>query len=160
MLRNPFVVFVLAAGLVLAVPARADDVRAAIEAANAKMVADYAAGDTKSIAAAYTEDGVMLPPDATRIGGRAAIEDLWKSWIDAGLTNLTLKTTDLEHSGDYAFEIGDFTLQVPVEGGSPTTAAGNYLVVWKRGGDGAWRLKIDTWNDAPPPAVDQSASGG
>jgi ketosteroid isomerase-like protein len=68
---------------------------------------------------------------------------------------LTLTTTDLEQSGDYAYEIGDFTLQVPVEGGDPTTATGNYLVVWKRGEDGAWRLKIDTWNDAPPPAEAQ-----
>jgi len=84
MLRSPFVVFMLVAGLALAAPARADDVRAAIEAANAKMMADYAAADTKAIAAAYTEDGMMLPPDATRVAGRTAIEDLWKSWIAAG----------------------------------------------------------------------------
>jgi ketosteroid isomerase-like protein len=29
------------------------------------------------------------------------------------------------------------------------TATGNYLVVWKRGDDGNWRLHVDTWNDAP-----------
>jgi hypothetical protein len=69
------VVPALATVLLIAAPTRAEDVHAAIEAANAKMMADYAASDTKSIAAAYTEDGVMLPPDATRIDGRAAIED-------------------------------------------------------------------------------------
>ena len=26
---------------------------------------------------------------------------------------------------------------------------GNYVVVWKRGADGNWRLQVDTWNDAP-----------
>lgn len=159
MLRT-LAVSVLAATLVLAAPARAEDVRAAIEAANAKFMTDYAAGDVKALAAAYTEDAVMLPPDATRVAGHAAIEALWRSWIDAGLTNLTLKTTDLDHGGDYAYEIGDFTLQVPVEGGSPTTATGNYVVVWKRGGDGGWRLKVDTWNDTPPPAEANTASGG
>jgi hypothetical protein len=50
--------FLLAGLFVFASPARADDVKAAIDAANAKMEADYAAGDSKAIAAAYTEDGV------------------------------------------------------------------------------------------------------
>lgn len=146
--RN-FAVSLLAAVLLIAAPARADDVGAAIEAANAKMMADYAAGDTKALAAAYTEDAVMLPPDATRVAGHAAIQALWKSWIDEGLTKLTLKSTDVASSGDLAYEVGDFTLQVPVEGGNSKTAAGNYVVIWKRGEDGVWRLKVDTWNDAP-----------
>ena len=83
-----------------------------------------------------------------------------QSWIDAGMTNLTLRSTDVVSSGDLAYEIGEFTLQVPVEGGNPTTATGNYVVVWKRDGDGVWRLKVDTWNDTPPPTEDKSTSGG
>lgn len=142
--------FVLMAGLLaFASAALAGDVEDAIEAANAKMVADYAAGDAKAIAEAYTEDGVMLPPDATVVSGRAAIEKLWKSWIDDGLKNLTLETTSIESAGDLAYEVGDFSLQVPGGDGKFTTAPGNYVVVWKRGGDGVWRLKVDTWNDAP-----------
>ena len=35
-----------------------------------------------------------------------------------------------------------------------TIAPGNYVVVWKKGADGAWRLKVDTWNDAPAPKAD------
>jgi len=94
---------------------------------------------------------MMLPPDATRVAGREAIAALWKSWIDDGLKNLTLKTTEVESQGDLAYEIGEFSLQVPGEDGSMTTAPGNYVVVWKRGADGAWWLKVDTWNDAPAP---------
>jgi len=157
MLRS-LAVSVLAAVLLIAAPARADDVGAAIDAANAKMMADYAAGDAKALALAYTEDAVMLPPDATRVAGHAAIETLWKSWIDEGLKNLTLKTTEVDSGGDLAYEVGEFTLQVPVEGGTPTTATGNYVVVWKRGDDGAWRLKVDTWNDAPSPTEAKSSS--
>jgi uncharacterized protein (TIGR02246 family) len=149
------VAFILVASLVaFASPASADDAEAAIEAANAKMVADYAAGDAKAIAAAYAEDGVMLPPDATRVAGREAIEKPWKSWIDDGLKNLTLKSTEVESQGDLAYEIGEFTLQVPGKDGSMTIAPGNYVVVWKKGADGAWRLKVDTWNDAPAPTTD------
>ena len=78
--------------------------------------------------------------------GHAAIEALWKSWIDAGIRNLTLKATDLEISGDLAYEVGDLALQMPAKDGSPSQAAGTYLFVWKRGGDGVWRIKVDTWN--------------
>jgi uncharacterized protein (TIGR02246 family) len=148
-------VLILLAGLLaFAAPARAEDVAAAIEAANAKMEKDYAAGDAKAIAQAYTEDGVMLPPDATVVKGRDAIEKLWKSWIDEGLKNLKLKSTDVEVSGDLAYEIGDFSLEVPAEDGNVAVAPGNYLVVWKKGADGVWRLKVDTWNDKPAPTTD------
>jgi uncharacterized protein (TIGR02246 family) len=140
--------------LALASPARAEDVGAAIDAANAKMEKDYAAGDTKAIAEAYAEDGVMLPPDATVVSGRAAIEKLWQSWIDDGLKNLKLKTTAVESAGDLAYEIGDFSLEVPGKDGGTALAPGNYVVVWKKGGDGAWRIKVDTWNDAPAPTTD------
>jgi uncharacterized protein (TIGR02246 family) len=144
-------IFVAAAFLV-ASSARGDDIRAAIDAANAKMVADYAAGDTNALAQAYTEDALMLPPDATRVVGHPAIEALWKSWIDAGMKDLTLKSTDVDSSGDLAYEVGEFTLQVPFKGNSSaeeadaSTTSGKYLVVWKRGADGVWRLKVHTWN--------------
>lgn len=148
------VAILLVVGMALvATSARGDDVRAAIDAANAKMVADYAAGDSKALAQAYTEDALMLPPDATRVVGYSAIEALWKSWIDAGIKNLTLKSTDVDSNGDLAYEVGEFTLQVPFKSqnssadeGNPSTASGNYLVVWKRGADGVWRLKVHTWN--------------
>ena len=158
-MRWSFAVSVLAAVLMIGVPARADDGRNAIEAANAKMVADYAAGDAKALALAYTDDAVMLPPDATRVVGHAAIEALWKGWIDAGIKNLTLKSTDLEISGDLAYEVGDIALQMPLKGGNPSPATGTYVFVWRRGGDGVWRVKVDTWN-GPVPAEAKPASGG
>lgn len=140
--------------LAFASPTRAGEVEDAIEAANVKMEKDYAAGDSKAIAEAYAEDGVMLPPDATVVKGRAAIEKLWKSWIDEGYKNLKLKTTQVESAGDLAYEVGDFSLEVTGEDGSTSLAPGNYLVVWKKGADGVWRMKVDTWNDAPAPTTD------
>ena len=39
--------------------------------------------------------------------------------------------------------------QAPTENNDMVTADGNYVVVWKRGAEGSWRLHVDTWNDAP-----------
>jgi ketosteroid isomerase-like protein len=60
--------------LLISLPARAEDLRSAIEARNARTVTDSAAGDAKALAAAYTDDAVMLALDATRVTGHAAIE--------------------------------------------------------------------------------------
>ena len=146
---NRVAIILISGVLLAATSARSDDVRAAIDAANAKMVADYAAGNTKAIAAAYTDDALMLPPDATRVTGHSAIEARWQNWIDAGMKNLTLKSTAVDSSGNLAYEVGEFTFQVQnpsTNAGNPWAASGNYLVVWQRGTDGVWRLKVHTWN--------------
>jgi ketosteroid isomerase-like protein len=157
-MRKSLAGFVLASVLLIGAPAWADDLHDALEAANAKMATDFAAGNAKALALAYTEDAVMLPPDATRVVGHAAIEALWKTWIDAGIKNLTLKSTAIESEGDLAYEVGDLTLQMPDKSGNLSAAAGTYLFVLKRGGDGVWRVKVDTWN-GPVPAEAKPASG-
>jgi uncharacterized protein (TIGR02246 family) len=144
-----FVMLFTVAGLA---PAGAEDVRQAIEASNNKLAAAFNAGDAAGVAERYTENALMLPPDATRVEGRAAIQDLWQGWIDAGLTNAKLSATDVGAQGDLAWEIGNFAIDVPGEDNAVVTATGNYVVVWQRGADGAWRLHVDTWNDAPPPS--------
>ena len=133
----------------VAMPAAAEDVSAAIDRVNAQFVEAFKAGDAAAIAAMYAETAKMLPPDATEVAGREAIQKLWQSWLDDGLKDLTLESTAVEASGDLAYEIGDFSLQVPAENDTMATATGNYLVVWKRAADGDWQLQVDTWNDAP-----------
>jgi uncharacterized protein (TIGR02246 family) len=133
----------------LTMPAAADDVRQAIEQVNSRFVEAYKAGDVATIASLYTATAKMLPPDATEVAGHDAISKLWQSWLDAGLKDLTLEAIEVESSGDLAYEIGQFSLQAPAENNTMVTATGNYVVVWKRGEDGNWKLHVDTWNDAP-----------
>lgn len=147
MLKSAFLVMVGIIGLT--VPAAADDVRQAIEQVNAQFVEAYKAGDAATIASLYSDTAKMLPPDATEIAGHDAIQNEWQSWIDGGLKDLTLEAVEVEASGDLAYEIGLFSIQAPAENNAMVTATGNYVVVWKRSGDGNWRLHVDTWNDTP-----------
>lgn len=146
-MRKLLLAVVCVTGLTTA--AAAEDVSQAIEQNNARFVEAFKAGDAATIASMYTETAKMLPPDATEIAGREAIQAEWQSWIDDGLKDLTLDAQEVEASGDLAYEIGVFSLQVPTENNAMATASGNYVVVWKRGGDGNWQLHVDTWNDAP-----------
>jgi len=67
------------------------------------------------------------------------------------LKDVVLETVEIEASGDLAYQIGLFSVKVPVENDQTITATGTFLEVWKREADGVWRLHRDTWNDTPPP---------
>jgi uncharacterized protein (TIGR02246 family) len=143
------ILFAIVGVIGFTMPVAAEDVRAAIDQANARFVEAFKAGDAAAIAGFYTENAKMLPPDASEVAGREAIQKFWQSWIDDGLKNLTLEASDVEADGDLAYEIGEFSIQAPAANDAMATATGNYLVVWKRGSGGDWQLHVDTWNDAP-----------
>ncbi len=132
-----------------ALPAWADSPADEIAAANAAFAKSFNAGDAAAVATHYTEDASVLPPGGNRADGKAAIEAFWKGAIDGGLKNLTLKGVEVGSRDDLAYEDGVFTLDAPGSNGAMTTIKGKYIVVWKRGSDGAWRLYRDIWNADP-----------
>jgi ketosteroid isomerase-like protein len=83
------------------------------------------------------------------VRGRDAIKQLWGAVIrDMGLKAVTLRTVDVERSGDTAYETGEASLRLEPRGGQASTAAIKYVVVWKRA-DGQWRIHRDIWNAMP-----------
>ncbi|OKO66835.1 hypothetical protein AC630_41245 [Bradyrhizobium sp. AS23.2] len=97
------------------------------------------------MAALYTEDAKVLPPDAPIVSGRKAIEEFWRTHANAlGLIDATLKTIDLEIAGDTAYEIGEADLKL-----SSGQAKVKYLLVWLRSRDGQWHAHRDIWNNMP-----------
>ena len=136
----------------MSLPAAAEDVRAVIENGGEAWMAAFNAGDAAGVAALYSETAMLLPPDATQIQGRQAVQDTFQAWIDDGLKDIVFETLEVEASGDLAYEVGLYSVKVPAENDQMTTATGNFLVVWKKEADGVWRLYRDTWNDTPPPS--------
>lgn len=121
-----------------------DQVRQVIDEANRKFGAAAAGKDYGGMAAFYTEDAKLLPPDAPIVSGRKSIEEFWRTAANAlGLMDVTLKTTDLEIAGDTAYEIGEADLKL-----GSGQAKVKYLVVWLRR-DGRWHLHRDIWNNMP-----------
>ncbi len=129
--------------------AGAQSAQSSIEAGNADFVGKFAAKDAAGVAAHYTEDAVAFPPNENRIAGRDNIQKMWQGWIDGGLTDLTLKAVEVEESGDLAYEEGLYSVKIPGTDGKTTEEVGKYIVVWKKGADGQWRLHRDIWNANP-----------
>ncbi len=130
-------------------PAQAGTVKEEIMAADAGWAADFNSGNAEAVAARYTEDAAVFPPDGPRTDGRAAIAAFWKGAMNAGLKNASLTTAEVEAREDLAYEVGTFTLDAADKSGAVTTLKGKYIVVWKKGSDGKWRLHRDIWNADP-----------
>lgn len=147
--KTAVTVIVLSAAIASIAPAlAADKVREAVNRGDRAWLAAYAAHDSAKIAALYAPDAAAFPPGAARADGRDAIRKVWQGYMDAGVTNVTLRTVEVQARGDLAYESGEYALDAPGKDGKLGHSTGKYVVVWKRG-KGGWQLYRDIWNDTP-----------
>jgi uncharacterized protein (TIGR02246 family) len=130
--------------------------RAAIEAANDAWLSAFNSGDAAAVASIYAEDGKLYPPGSPPVVGRAAIQDLWQSFVDMGVTG-ELSTEEIKISGDLAYRIGSYTVLGP--DGSQMDQ-GHFVELWQRQ-NGDWAFTHDIWNsDLAPPAEAEATGEG
>jgi uncharacterized protein (TIGR02246 family) len=135
-------------GLLIALPATAwaqDDAKAQIEAVSAKWQAAYNSGDGAAVAALYTEDGALMPPNAEPVMGTKAIQAFWDEGMASGVT-FELKTKEVYEAGDMLVEVGGY---VGTAADGSHADHGKFVVVYKKV-DGEWKLHRDIWNSSMP----------
>jgi uncharacterized protein (TIGR02246 family) len=122
------------------------DIRADIMAGNTRFMDAFRRGDAAGLATLYTAGGQVFAPHSEIVAGHDAIRTFWQGAMDAGLTDATLDTVEVERTGETAVEVGRYTLRAK---GGQVADAGKYVVVWKREG-GGWKLHRDIWNTSQP----------
>ena len=129
-------------------------VRQEIEARNRALSEAFRCGQMAAVAAVYTEDAIVLPPDSEAVRGRAAIAQFFATLrTTQDLQALALQTEAVEVSGEMAYEVGTETRTLaPVEDLVPTDTV-KYVVVWKRSGGGPWQRAVAIWNSTSPAPV-------
>jgi ketosteroid isomerase-like protein len=139
---------VIAGALLVVSPisAQQKDARAAIEAGNKKFAEAVGRGDAAALAALYTKDAMVFPPNADITRGQEAIKGLWQSVIGSGIRGITLTTLEVESFGGTANEVGKYSLKGE---GDKELDSGKYIVVWKRE-NGQWKLHRDIFNTSNP----------
>jgi uncharacterized protein (TIGR02246 family) len=106
----------------------------------------FNSGRVADVAACYTEDAQFLVPGQEPFAGRAAIAAVLGGLRGDG-NRLTLETLEVEAGGDFAWEVGRYSVATP---NGAEADRGKYVVVWKRAG-GEWRLHRDIINSSLPP---------
>ncbi len=119
--------------------------RAALEAAGSQWAALFNAGDAASVAAIYGENASAYPPNMAPVTGRAAIQELWQSFIDTGAT-AELEFKEVGIDGDLAYRIGGYTL---FDTDGTATDNGHFIEIWTRV-NGDWVFQHDIWNSDRP----------
>jgi ketosteroid isomerase-like protein len=128
-----------------------DAARCAVEAANSKFREAVRLGKAGDIAALYTEDASVLPPNQGIVRGRESIEAFWRAVLDTGVKDAVLTTAEVGVSGRWIREIGTFTIKIWPEGKAAWEDKGKYLVIWKKEDDGSVKVESDIWNSSLPP---------
>lgn len=147
----------------LAVPLYAQSDRQAIEAFNARFDEDIRTMNSADLVLLYEDDAVSLLPDTMPIRGNKAVrkffDDVTSSLVGYKITTQKNEFEELVISGDWAWEWGLETQAVQPPGDKPSsTIHGKMLLVLHRGKDGAWRIKVESWNpnSSKPDVVDTS----
>jgi uncharacterized protein (TIGR02246 family) len=117
-----------------------------ISAANEVFMDAFKRGDAAGLAALYTEDGQVMPPNADFVTGQPAIQGFWQALFDMGIKEARMEIVEVEKHGDSIMEVSKFKLLA--EGGQ-VLDQGKYIVIWKKEG-GQWKLYRDIFNSSMP----------
>jgi uncharacterized protein (TIGR02246 family) len=115
------------------------------------------AKDLEKTISFYSDDAIVMPPNAPADTSKEAIRRGWKDFLDA-VNDIRWKTTRVEiaKSGDLAVLIGTYDMTTK----DGTKDHGKYCEVWEKKADGNWKCGSDMFNSDLPAAPATSPAPG
>ncbi|MFL5638555.1 MAG: YybH family protein [Gemmatimonadaceae bacterium] len=96
-----------------------------------------AAGDFATAASYYAEDGMILPPNAPTIEGRAAVQSFLTSFPK--ITGFTQRVVELETNGDLGYARLTYQLSTTPPGAkAPLNDTGKAIIILRKQINGTW----------------------
>jgi ketosteroid isomerase-like protein len=122
---------------------------------DAQWSAAAGAKDLDKTVSFYSDDAIVMPPNASAARTKEAIRKLWQDLIASPGFVISWKATKIEvaKSGDLACLSGTYEFAMNDASGKPVNDHGKYVEVWEKHADGKWKCGTDIWNsDLPVPA--------
>jgi uncharacterized protein (TIGR02246 family) len=141
-----FLAAIVACGCLGLPLAQAQDVRQAVEAANAQWNEAFDKKDAAALAALYTQDAKILPPGGRVISGTAEIQKFWQTTVKGGVSGYSIKVIDAHADGNLAYEVAQWEAKGPGQ----QTFRGGLVQVFERQGDGSLKSRLHTWSISMP----------
>lgn len=133
----------------------ADDAAAISKQIAGKWIEATGKRDPAALAALFTKDAVMLPPNVAQpIVGEAAIRAYFdKAMQQPPAQNLAIPATEAKMlDANTLFGAGTWSADFPGKDGGPSThGGGTWLAVDAREGT-EWKIRANTWQTLQPPA--------
>jgi ketosteroid isomerase-like protein len=92
----------------------------------------------------YTEDAIVLPPNAHAVQGRMAIMEFLKSFPE--ITKFSNKLVEIGGRDDCAWVYGTYSMTLSPPDAAPMDDVGKYIEVWHKQEDGVWKVTHDIFN--------------
>jgi ketosteroid isomerase-like protein len=107
-----------------------------------------AAKDVEQAIGYYSDDAIVLPPNATGAATKEAIRNVWKDMFASPSLVISWQPTRVQvgKSGEMAWVRGRYELTMNDESGKPIDDRGKYLEVWEKQTDGNWKCAAEMWN--------------
>jgi uncharacterized protein (TIGR02246 family) len=121
---------------------------AAIRAIDTAWSRAFSAGDGEALAALYTADATVLPPNEPIQQGEA-VKKYLVGFTDGYSGTFEFTPTVVEGRDDLAYTVGTYraTLTEKKAGAKPLpTEEAKYITVVKKQADGSWKMVYDIWN--------------
>lgn len=144
-------VAVLALLVLAASTATAEDLRSAMEEANARFLEAFNRPDPAGFLGLYTPDALLLFQGAPPQTGPEAITKFWDSRIKAGARDHTFEIVDAWADGKYAYQIAKAGVQLMPQGGGKIAISGYTVRIFERQNDGTWKAKVHMFNPQSGP---------
>jgi uncharacterized protein (TIGR02246 family) len=131
-------------------PLSEEDV-AAIKAIRVVYAEDVLANDWAALAALFTEDVVLMPPNGPVVEGQVAMQDFLDSF--PFITQFAVTIVQIDGRGNLAFVRGTVSMTFIVEGApEPIHDTAKFVDIWRKQPDGKWLIAVHIWNsDLPLP---------
>ena len=111
-------------------------------------------GNADSWVAAFTDDGVQMPPNAPANLGSESIRAWSQAFLEPFRVQFRLFVDEVRVAGGWAFERGTYKITLtPKAGGEPIQDIGKYITIYERQPGGGWEIARDIWNSNDPPFI-------
>jgi ketosteroid isomerase-like protein len=119
---------------------------------DAQWSAAAGAKDLDKTVSFYSDDAIVMPPNASAARTKEAIRKLWQDLIASPGFVISWKATKIEvaKSGDLACLSGTYEFTMNDASGKPVNDHGKYVEVWEKQADGKWKCGTDIWNSDLP----------
>jgi ketosteroid isomerase-like protein len=130
--------------------AAAADPDSALEKALRDLDAQWSAAagakDVDKTVSFYSDDAIVMPPNASSATTKEAIRAIWKDLLTDASISWKTKEVEVAQSGDIGYTSGTYEVTMTDPTGTPVNDRGKYLEVWKKQADGTWKCVMDMWN--------------